>query len=69
MLAAIPLRCPLGPQPQHREQVRQIDKSFRLAAFVGRKRFALILLIQQRIQPMLNAFRQVELARSSGTSN
>ena len=39
-------RRPLGPQPQCREQVRQIDKPLRLAAFVGRERFAPVLLIQ-----------------------
>ena len=33
-------------KPQHREQVRQIDEPFRLAAFLGRERVALILAIQ-----------------------
>ena len=39
-------RQSLGSQSQHREQVRQIDKPFRLAAFIGRERLAPVLLIE-----------------------
>jgi hypothetical protein len=59
-------RHSLGSQSQYREQIRQIDEPFRFATFVGRERLALILLIEQGIQSMLNPIGQVEFCQIVG---
>lgn len=56
----------LGAQPKQRKQIGELAQTFRLDALILGQGLSAVLLVQQRVQPSIDAFRESEARQVFG---